>query len=294
MQANSFNLQQTVSLLQAKWKQILLFVFASLIVASISLFLVPKQYRSTSILVSANPALADKAHLLNQNIQGLYSVFGSGDDLERIMGIATMDTVYKQLVDEFNLISYYQLSGSDTNRIPHNFSQLRRKAVLELKEDISIQKTDLAQLKISIWTKNAELSAKIVNRMVEISKSKEENIWRLGYEKMLLNFNKSIDSLNKNYEQISHKMKVEKDNFSQLDLAKANSLFEQLNSQQKAAAEIKLAIDNNAPALYVLEPAVPAAKAEKPNILEVLIITTIVSFVFGVAALLIYNREDSL
>jgi len=287
MQANSFNLQQTFSLLQAKWKQVLLFVFASLIVASISLFLVPKQYRSSSILVSANPALADKAHMLNQNIQGLYSVFGSWDDLERIFGIATMDTVYKQLVDEFKLIDYYELKGSDQNK-------LRRKAVLDLKEDIGIQKTELAQLKISIWTKDAELSAKIVNRIVEIAQTKEENIWKAGHEKMLANFNRSIDSLEKKYEQISNKMKVEKDNLSQLDLAKANSLFEQLNSQQKTAAEIKLAIDNNAPALYILETAVPAAKAEKPNILEVLIITAIVSFVFGAAALLIYNREDSL
>jgi hypothetical protein len=267
---------------------------ASLLVASITLFIVPKQYYSASIVVSANPNLADKAHLLNQNIQSLYSVFGSGDDLERIMGIASMDTVYKQLVDEFNLISYYQITGADTNRVPPNLNLLRRKAVLELKDDISIQKTDLAQLKISIWTKDAEISAKIVNRMVEITRLKEETIWKSGYEKMLLSLNKSIDSLGKIFEVISNKTKQEKENASQLDFLKSNSLYEQINTQQKAANEIKLAIDNNAPALYVLETAVPAAKSEKPNILEVLILTSIVSLVFGVLILLIYNREDSL
>lgn len=287
MQANSFNLQQTVNLLQAKWKQVLLFVFASLIVASISLFLVPKQYRSSSILVSANPALADKAHMLNQNIQGLYSVFGSGDDLERIFGIATMDTVYKQLVDEFKLIDYYELKGLDQNK-------LRRKAVLELKEDIGIQKTELAQLKISIWTKDAELSAKIVNRIVEIAQTKEENIWKTGHEKMLANFNRSIDSLKKGYVELYNQNKDTKVQRLEMDVIKMNNYLEQIQTQEKTAAEIKLAIDNNAPALYILETAVPAAKAEKPNILEVLIITAIVSFVFGAAALLIYNREDSL
>jgi capsular polysaccharide biosynthesis protein len=293
MSNHSFDLQSTVQLLQTKWKQLLFFVMASLLVASITLFIVPKQFYAASIVVSANPNLADKAHLLNQNIQNLNSVFGSGDDLERIYGIASMDTVYKQLVDEFNLIRYYQLTGADTNRVPPNLNLLRRKAVLELKEDINIQKTEFSQLKISVWTKDAELSAKIVNRMVEITRLKEENIWRSGYEKMLFNFNRSIDSLNKIYDVISNKIKLEKENAAQLDFVKSNSLFEQINAQQKASAEIKLAIDNNAPALYVLETAVPAAKSEKPNIPEVLILTALASLIFGVLVLLIYNREDS-
>jgi len=294
MQNHSFNLQSTVHLLQIKWKQLLFFVLVSLLVASITLFIVPKQYYAASTVVSANPSLADKAHLLNQNIQNLYSVFGSGDDLERIYGIASMDTVYKQLVDEFNLISYYQLTGADTNRVPLNFNLLRRKAVLELKEDINIQKTEFAQLKISIWTKDAALSAKIVNRMVEITRLKEESIWKSGYEKMLVNFNRSIDSLTKIYDVMSTAIKMEKENASQIYYVKSNSLYEQINAQQKAASELKLAIDNNAPSLFVLETAVAAAKPEKPNIPEVLILTAIVSLVFAVLVLLIYHREDSL
>jgi capsular polysaccharide biosynthesis protein len=294
MQNHSFNLQSTVHLLQTKWKQLLFFVLVSLLVASITLFIVPKQYYAASTVVSANPSLADKAHLLNQNIQNLYSVFGSGDDLERIYGIASMDTVYKQLVDEFNLISYYQLTGADTNRVPLNFNLLRRKAVLELKEDINIQKTEFAQLKISIWTKDAALSAKIVNRMVEITRLKEESIWKSGYEKMLVNFNRSIDSLTKIYDVMSTTIKMEKENASQIYYVKSNSLYEQINAQQKAASELKLAIDNNAPSLFVLETAVAAAKPEKPNIPEVLILTAIVSLVFAVLVLLIYHREDSL
>ena len=205
-----------------------------------------------------------------------------------------MDTVYKQLVDEFDLISYYQLTGADTNRVPLNFNLLRRKAVLELKEDINIQKTEFAQLKISIWTKDAALSAKIVNRMVEITRLKEESIWKSGYEKMLVNFNRSIDSLTKIYDVMSTAIKMEKENASQIYYVKSNSLYEQINAQQKAASELKLAIDNNAPSLFVLETAVAAAKPEKPNIPEVLILTAIVSLVFAVLVLLIYHREDSL
>lgn len=288
----TLHLTATMQLLQHKWKQILIFVCASMVVASIALLLAPKKYYAASIVISANPSLADKAHLLNQNIQNLYSIFGSGDDLERIMGIASMDTVYKQLVDEFNLVDYYQLSTADTNRLPANL--LRHKAVQELKDDITIQKTELAQLKISIWTKNAALSAHIVNRLIEITRSKEEAIWKTGYEKTLSNFNQSIDSLNHLYDRMSQQMKTEKGNASQVDIAKTHSLYDQILAEQKAAAEVKLAIDNNAPALFVLEPASLAAKSEKPNWVQVLILTGFTSFVFAVVALLIYYREETL
>ncbi len=287
MPANSFDLQSTVRMLQTKWKQILLFVFASLLVAAVSLFFIPKEYRSTSLLVSANPLLADKSHLLNSNIQYLYSVFGNGDDLERINGIATMDTVYKQLVDEFNLVEYYELNGKDKNRS-------RYKAVKALKEDLQIQKTELSQLKISIFTKSPELSANIVNRLVEITRNKEEAIWRSGYEKMLFNFNRSIDSLQKSYVALYDKSKDSKLQRLEIEVIKMNYLLEQIQTQEKAAGEIKLAIDNNAPSLFVLETAVPAVKSEKPNIPEVLILTALISLVFSAMALLVYNREESL
>mgnify|MGYP000561889561 FL=1 len=114
MTTTHFNLQSTVQLLQAKWKQIVLFVISALVVAAITLMLVPKYYKSMAIIVPANPALADKAGLFNANIQGLYSYFGSGDDIDRTIGIAAMDTVYKQLVDEFKLVDYYQINQTDT------------------------------------------------------------------------------------------------------------------------------------------------------------------------------------
>jgi hypothetical protein len=198
-----------------------------------------------------------------------------------------MDTVYKQLVDEFNLVVYYDMKGDDRNL-------LRYKAVLEFKENLTIQKTDLGQLKISLWTNEPSLSAKIINRLIEITRNKEEAIWKEGYEKMYVNFHKSIDSLTKLYTELSTKTNSDKSLNSQLTTNKLNYILEQINRQEKAAAEIKLSIENNTPALYVLESAVPAAKSEKPNIPELLIITALVSLVFGILVLLIYHREESI
>ncbi|MBY0482255.1 MAG: hypothetical protein K2Q21_12920 [Chitinophagaceae bacterium] len=281
MQANSFNLINTVRVLKNKWKQLLLFVFIAMTLASITLLLVPKYYRSSAILLPANPALADKAHLFNNNIKELYSNFGSGDDLERLLGIAAMDTVNKQLVDEFNLVDYYQLK----NDAP---SVLRRKALIALKENLNLQRTELDQIKISIWTKDKTLSAKIVNRLVEIIKTKEEAIWKSGYENELQKINASIARFEREYGSINE------NGLNILALSKKQNLLEQMNLYQKTANDLKLAIENNQPALYVLETAVPAAKSERPNVPDTLIATFLISLVFGSIVLLVYNREPTL
>jgi uncharacterized protein involved in exopolysaccharide biosynthesis len=80
---------------------------------------------------------------------------------------------------------------------------------------------------------------------------------------------------------------------TKLNQSKLQNILDQMNSYQKAANEFQLAIDNNAPALYVLENAVPAAKSEKPNKAEVLLAALIASLLFGLMGLLVYHREEA-
>jgi hypothetical protein len=256
-------------------------------------------------LVPANPALADKARLFNNNIEGLYSYFGTGDDLDRIFGIASMDTVYKQLVDSFQLVDYYELSGNDKNI-------LRRKAVLELKDDLTFQKTDLGQLKVFAWTKDKILSANLVNRLVEIVQTTEEAIWKENYKNSLKKLQISIATMEQEYKNISStsislfnessSSKASNGNNSSVNInasayllmqSKQHNLLEQINSYQKAANEFQLAINNNPPALYVMERAVPAAKSEKPNKWEVLLASFLASLIFGTISVLVYYREPA-
>lgn len=287
MQATSFNLQSTVQVLQSKWKPVLLFVAISMMITTITLLVVPKYYRSVAIIVPANSTLADKAHLFNPNIENLYSYFGSGDDLDRLYGIASMDTVYKQLVDEFNLVQYYQLRNDD-------IAVMRRSAVGELREDVRLQKTELGQLRITGWTKDKDLSARIVNRLVEITQMSEEAIWKARYEASMKKLNSSVAEMETEYKTLSGKTTGFLGGHTALEDSKMHNLLEQINSFQKAANEFKVAIQNNAPALYVMEKAAPAAKSEKPNRPGVLIAAFLISLVFGSLAVLVYNREPYL
>jgi uncharacterized protein involved in exopolysaccharide biosynthesis len=282
----SFNLVQAGALLQQRWKPIVAGTLLAGIVAAATVFIIPQYFRSSATIVSANPALADKARLFNNNIQGLYSYFGSGDDLDRITGIADMDTTYKKLVDEFALISYYKLKGDD-------LPLLRRKAVLHLRDDLSFQRTEQGQLKIIAWTKKKELSANIVNRMVAIISEIETGIWDANYTQVLSNLNSSISDMEQQYRKISDSLSSMNGGDRELASVQMQTLLEQLKQYRKSADEFKLATQTKPAVLYVLESGVPAAKAERPNKLNNLLAALLLGFVFSCLLVLVSDRKTA-
>lgn len=277
---------ETASILQNKWRNILLFTLLTAAVATITVFLMPKQYRSAAKLISANPQLADKSRLFNENIQSLYSYFGSGDDLDRIMGIALLDTSLKQLVKDFNLINYYKLNN-DTEPL------LQRKAILKLRDDLLVQRTEEGQLKISCWTKDPALSAHIVNALVKIIETKLEDIWQSNYRSTKEQLNLSITQTETSYKQLHDSLSKAPAAQTSLIQKHMETLLEQLTQFRKTAATVQL-IGATAPAaLYVLEPAVPAAKAERPDKPAIILAATIAGFLFSLLAALLSNRKQA-
>jgi len=285
MQTSSFNLVQTTALLQKQWKTILFFVLVTVAAATVTVFLVPQYFKSSAIIVSANPALADKARLFNSNIQTMYSYFGSGDDLDRIYGIADMDITYKRLVEEFSLIQYYQLDDD-------SLSLLRQRAVLHLRKDLSIQKTEQSQIKIICWTKDKQLSSNIVNRMVAIIEETETALWQKNYSHSLSQLNQSIDGMEKEYQALSDSISKTMGGKHELGIAKQQTLLEQLRQYRKTADEFRLASENPPPALYVMESAVPAPKAERPDKGAIIGAAFIAAFIFSCLLVLLNDRKN--
>lgn len=286
MQQSNFNLIDVSYLIKKEIKQLLVFVFIVLCISTIVLFLVPKYYKSTAIIVAANPALADKARLFNNNIQGLYSNFGSGDDLDRIEGIANLDTTYAALVAEFNLTDYYKLKDE-------NAQLKKRKAIINLKDDIQLQKTELGQFKIMVTTKNKNLSANIANKMVLITKQKIENIWQMNYQFSLDKINASIKELEDSVATINQFLQNADVNSSAAlpYTNKREAFLQQLKQYYTTANEFKLAINSNAPALYIIENATPAAKHDKPKKLITLFSIAIISFVFACLRIVLVRKK---
>ncbi len=268
MQTSSFNLVQTTAVLQKRWRTILLFVVIAAIAATVTVFVVPPYYRSTATVVSANPALADKARLFNSNIQTLYSYFGSGDDLDRIYGIADMESTYRKLVDEFSLINYYQLKGD-------SLSLLKSKAVKYLQKDIHLEKTERNQLQIIAWTKDKQLSANLVNRLVAIMQETEMDVWKINYQNSQDKLNSSISLMEKEYQQLSDSLSTLHAGKQQLAVAQMQTITEQIRQYRKTADET----------------AIPAAYAERPDKIVIILSSCLVAFVFSSLLVLVNNRK---
>lgn len=287
MQSSSFHLEHALNAFRQRWKTIFLFTLLAGMVATVTVFLVPKYYRSSSLVVSANTVLADKARLFNNQIQNLYNYYGSGDDLDRIYGIADMDTTYLQLVDSFSLLDYYQL---DNDSLP----VLRKKAVRKLRKDLTIRKTDQGQLAFTAWTKNKQLSARLVNQMVKLIEEKEKQIWHSNYHQTETEINHALAGFENEYRQLSDSFPLTDKGKNDLLTLRLQTLSAQISEYRKKADEFKLAAATAPEVLYVMEAAVPAADAERPDKPAIIVAAILAGFLFSTLWVLVAERKPML
>ena len=284
MQTDQLNLLTVMAALQRRWATLLFIVIASCILAAITVFIVPPYYKAQTTLASANTVLADKARLFNSNIQNLYSYFGSGDDLDRIIGVGDMDLTYGKLVDAFSLINYYQLSGD-------SLPALRKKAVKLLRKDLRFVKTENGQLQVIGWMKDKQLASDVVNRMVEVIEETEAGIWQTNYRLSQDKLQAGIVSLEQQYRLLNDSLTTLQGNRQSLLAAQMQTILEQIRQYRKTAADFDMAAQTAPPVLYVLETASPAAYAERPDKPAILLATAIGSLIFGCLLVLVNDRK---
>ena len=287
MQSTPFNLESVIAVLQKRGKQIAVFVFVSLITATIAVLVSPKYYRSGALVVPANAALADKGRIFNGNIQNLYSFLGNGDDVEILFGIAKSDTVFYRLIDEFDLVNYYHSKGDNAG--------IKRKNTLKvLEKDLKIEKTEFNQLTISIYTKEAVLSANIVNATIDILQEIEQQMWKQVYQNSFNQLDRSDKDLENQYrlinDSISNTTVVYK---KEMFETKRQLILEQLKQFQKSENELKLALATTPPTLYIIEKAFPSVSQDKPSLLPTLLAVFFISLIFAIIAALVFERKQA-
>lgn len=287
MQSTPFNLESVIAVLQKRGKLIAVFVFVALITATIAVLISPKYYRSGAIVVPANAALADKGRIFNGSIQNLYSFLGNGDDIEILLGIVKSDTVFYRLIDEFDLVNYYQSKGDNT--------AIKRKNTLKaLEKDLKIEKTEFNQLKISIYTKEAILSANIVNNAIAILQEIEQQIWKQVYQNSLHQLERSEKDLENQYRIINDSISNTAIAFNkEMFETKRQSILEQLKQFQKSENELKLALSTTPPSLYIIEKAFPSVSKDRPLLLPTLLAVFFISLIFAIIAALVLERKQA-
>ena len=120
--------------------------------------MVKTEYTAATKLLPGNTVLADKARLMNPSIQHLYSFFGNGDDVDRLISMAGTDTILKQVALAFKLSNYYQIAEKD-------IKLAQFKTLEKFKKDIWLGKSVNNEMIIRCTHQNRDTAAAIANNI---------------------------------------------------------------------------------------------------------------------------------
>ena len=155
---NSLNIQSALSILYANLKS---FLLLTLIVAVLSFgvtFLIPKEFKSTSIIFPGRQFSVSKLVIeANAGNQEDYLMFGDADDCEKVLQLLHSDDLKLKLAKRYNLWNRWSIE--DTTFAIHWLK-------LEWNEMISVKRTEFNSIKIEVYDKDPKMAAEIANAVV--------------------------------------------------------------------------------------------------------------------------------
>lgn len=287
MQTNDFNLAGLLDVWQRRRYAILVLVISTVMIAGAILWWMPKQYKSTAVIIAANPQLQDKARLFNKEIQLLYAAYGSADDLDRLYGWADVDSNYYGLINEFDLMQQYRVGETDSAYVRH--------AVLKLfKKDVQLIRTEEQQLKIDVYMKEPQLAADIANAIVRNINQRYQEVASNRYNQEKLALQNSLQEITQLYSSMVDSIKRTQSLLKEsLQLGQLKALEEQSAQLTKNIAELDAAMRANPPALYIQQNASPNHKPAKPQVLLSLLAVAASSLVFGLLLTALIDQRRS-
>jgi LPS O-antigen subunit length determinant protein (WzzB/FepE family) len=277
------------------WKKILLVVLVALVCVTVIFFIKPKQYLAVATALPASSYAADKSAVFNENIEALYPGLGSADELDKILGTAQLDTIYKTLVDSFNLVNDYSTTGN-----------ARQNAVEKLRKNSRVIKSDYGELKVKVWYTNPQKAAAIANKMMELLQQIHQRIQNENNVVLLEKLKTAHDKKLSESFAIEQKMPafkirtgVEIDSIKnppwnkmhQAELLHLAVLNEQIQQYAKLIGEYELIVNANPKVLLIVENAAVPSRPDRPHLLTWLLITAFAGFVFAVLTALVLERK---
>jgi len=268
------------------WKKILLVILVSLVCVAGVLFIKPKEYLAVATALPASSYAADKGAVFNENIEALYPGLGTSDELDKILGTAQLDTIYKTLVDSFSLAKDY--SGSGVNA--------REMAAEKLRRNSRVIKSDYGELKVKVWHADPQKAAGISNAMMELLQRIHQRVQNENSVVMLSNLKvihekklAELFALQQNARgfktpaAINDSMKYQPENLVVLN--------EQIQQYAKLIGEYELIVNANPKVLLIVENASVPSRPDRPDILTWLLATAFASFIFAFLTALVLERK---
>ena len=264
-----------------RWKLIVLITALATIIALIAALLSPKKYLAIATALPANGMIADKARIFNQNIEALYSEFGTVDELDKLEGTGKLDTLFIAAADEFNLEEHYKIGASNESLYD---------AATKLKKNSRINRSGYGELKVRVWDTDKNLCAQMANFLMNKIQELHQQLQNQASRSVLEKIKEAYALKRKESSQLTDSLRP----LSIQSQTRMSTIREQLQSYEKMIDEYQLTISTNTPVLLIVEPARPAVWADRPKIAQAVFLSFFGSFVFSfLLALFVESRKTT-
>ncbi len=184
-----------------KWKKTIIYTcLATAIGASVVALLLPVYYKSTTTFYAASPDLATPESIFGNSNQAP-QYYGTTNDTERLMSIATSGELVSFMVDSFNLYERYDIDPA-SNLGPYTVR-------LKFNKHFDVVKTKYDAMELSMEDEDKEMAAKMANTAREYIASVSQKLVKTSQSQLLTIFRQNIDekqteldSLNRRLEKV--------------------------------------------------------------------------------------------
>ena len=186
---SNYSLLDVVQLLLRWWKVIAIvgigaFVFAVIITLPA---IWKRIYSSQAIIYPINKNRGDLNYVLGKNELDL---FGSGDDVNRMIEIGQSDAIALRVIYKLKLFTHYEIDSTKTD----NF---RFDVLEEFRENIGIQRTDAVGVKITVEDKKPIIAAEICNAIIEEIQKEYESVAHQQLENIIKLYQTGLEAKQK-------------------------------------------------------------------------------------------------
>lgn len=142
--------------------QIFVIVVLSALVSALVSLNIKEKYKSVAVIYPSNTSSVAKA-LISPKFGGKTDImeFGEEEKAEQLLEILNSDKVKRQIIEEFNLMSHYQINLEETETPNYDLHEI-------FEENISFKRNKNMAVEIAVLDHSADTAAKIATSLLRV------------------------------------------------------------------------------------------------------------------------------
>jgi uncharacterized protein involved in exopolysaccharide biosynthesis len=159
MSNTRFDLVDIVEVIQRRRRFIITVTLICVAIGLLFHFISRKKYEAKAAFFVSNPLYADRSSMFSASDSRYLDYFGDEDDIDRVVALASSDTIETQAMRN---TGYDKAYGIDLND-PYKRNELK----LRFRKRLDVKRTEYKLLEISFTDKDPVLAANVTNEMVK-------------------------------------------------------------------------------------------------------------------------------